>query len=443
MRSGSVLLVNLGAALEDAIASECRRRGLSPVLAAAEAATITAGSDFGLCLIAVRGSSERGYEQVRSLSEKLGTCPIVVLAEGTGPEIPFRLARIRVAEVIALPTSPRDIGARAFAHFAEIGEFAGTAQPVGRSPAMVELVERAGFAARVRSTVLLQGETGVGKGVFAQAIHDWSRWAHEPFVHVECAALSPTLIESELFGHEKGAFTGADGLRRGRCEMARTGTLFLDEIGDLDQGLQSKLLRLLENRTFERVGGSKTLFLRARVIAATSRNLFESVQAGQFRRDLYYRLNVLSLRIPPLRARREDLPELAQAGLQRLSESLGISIPRVGDDFYEHLGDYSWPGNVRELMNVLERLLVERHVTVLEASDLDAVLPPLSPPERSAASDELAQSSEDDEEAAVIVAALIDTGGNISRAARRLDMPRGTLRYKIIKKKLRHLIPRD
>jgi DNA-binding NtrC family response regulator len=246
------------------------------------------------------------------------------------------------------------------------------------------------------------------------------------------------LIESELFGHEKGAFTGAGVLRRGRFELGDDGTVFLDEIGDLEMGLQTKLLRVLQDRRYERVGGSRTLMMRARVIAATSHDLLQAVREGRFRQDLYFRLNVLKFRVPALRERSTDLPLLVQGGLRRLSTALGVPTPRVSEAFCEYLTDYDWPGNVRELMNLLERLLVQRRGALLDVEDLEGILEPVAPSES-----DTAIPPDENDEVALIRAALADTGGNIARASRRLGVPRGTLRYRIEKYGLGALVPKD
>ena len=257
-------------------------------------------------------------------------------------------------------------------------------------------------------------------------------------MHVDCASLSPTLIESELFGHEKGAFTGAASRRKGRFELADGGTIFLDEIGDLHPSLQSKLLRVLEDRTFERVGGTHSLPMRSRVIAATSRDLWSAVQSGAFRQDLFFRLNVLCIKIPSLRERIEDIPILTEWALERLSASSGFPAPRVSDEFYGHLMAYSWPGNVRELMNLVECLIVQRK----EILDVDVLNETLLRGRAVTGSRQLPLAAIEDE-ASLISEALVDTGGVVARAARRLGMPRSSLRYKIRRYRLSHLVPKD
>jgi Nif-specific regulatory protein len=239
-------------------------------------------------------------------------------------------------------------------------------------------------AARSQATVLLLGESGVGKEVAARAVHRWSERADRPFVVVNCAALSPALLESELFGHERGAFTGAVGRKPGRFELADGGTLFLDEVGELAPDLQAKLLRVLQDGEIMRVGGTQTLKTDVRVLAATNRDLSQCVKDGCFRLDLYYRLNVISLTLPPLRERRADIPALAEHFLRRSAREQNRPITKLSDAALECLRSYDWPGNVRELANVIERAVVLCAGTSVELDDLplelqDAVPAPREP----------------------------------------------------------------
>ncbi len=229
---------------------------------------------------------------------------------------------------------------------------------IGNSEALRSVLHRVHQVAPTNATVLLLGETGTGKNQLASAIHRRSRRARHPFLVVNCAALSASLIESELFGHERGAFTGAHAARLGRFELADGGTLFLDEIGDLPLELQPKLLRALQHSELERVGSSRTIRVDVRVIAATNRDLAEAVEARTFRPDLYYRLNVFPISLPALRQRKEDIPLLAQYLLSRLGNRLGRHINVAPAEVLQALCAYDWPGNVRELENVLERAII-------------------------------------------------------------------------------------
>ncbi len=229
---------------------------------------------------------------------------------------------------------------------------------VGRSPALVRVLDSVERVAPTDSTVLIQGETGTGKELVARAIHDRSKRRAGPFVRVNCAALPAGLVESEFFGHEKGAFTGAAGTRRGRFELADGGTIFLDEVGEVAPDVQVKLLRVLQEREFERVGGSTTIRVNVRVIAATNRDLSADVEAQKFRPDLYYRLNVFPITVPPLRERAGDIPLLVNYFVTQLSAAVGKRFDRVEPDSLTRLTRYAWPGNIRELRNVLERAVI-------------------------------------------------------------------------------------
>jgi two-component system response regulator HydG len=248
---------------------------------------------------------------------------------------------------------------------------------IGRSPAMRDLVDTAIRVARSRATVLVTGESGTGKELFARLIHEESPRRARPFVRVNCAALAESLLESELFGHEKGAFTGAHQRREGRFELADGGTIFLDEIGETSLALQAKLLRVLEEREFERVGGAKTLQTDVRCVAATNRDLEQAIRDGEFREDLYYRLQVVNLRIPPLRERRDDVPALALHFLEKYAHENGAAVRGISPAAMDLLRGHHWPGNVRELENTIERAVVldpgeelgPEHVDVSFAAD--------------------------------------------------------------------------
>jgi DNA-binding NtrC family response regulator len=228
----------------------------------------------------------------------------------------------------------------------------------GKNNLMVETVEEAKKAATSRSTVLLLGESGTGKEIFARSIHEWSDRRLKPFVAINCVGLSKELLESELFGHEKGAFTGAQQRKKGKMELANGGSVFLDEVGDIAPELQTKLLRFLQEREFERVGGTEPIAVDLRIIAATNRDVEQAVKNGAFREDLYYRLNVIAISLPPLRERKEDIPLLADYFLKRFSSEAKKNYSEISADAHERLLAYSWPGNVRELANVIERAVV-------------------------------------------------------------------------------------
>jgi DNA-binding NtrC family response regulator len=302
---------------------------------------------------------------------------------------------------------------------------------VAESAVMKEAVDMVRQVAPSRATVLLLGESGTGKELMARAIHQLSPRAAHSMVSVHCAALSPTLLESELFGHEKGAFTGAHEKRIGRFEQAQGGTLFLDEIGEIDATLQVKLLRFLGERTFERVGSNKTLTADARLIAATNKNLQEEVAAGRFREDLYFRLRVVEITLPPLRQRIEDIPLLAQAFLREFSSENNKKVNDFTPDALEAIMNYAWPGNVRELRTAVEHAVVLTRGDRIGVRDLPPSLRAGSPaagPGRWLAQPDLTVA---EAEKQLIIRALKEGGGNRTVAAQKLGLSRRTLHRKL------------
>jgi len=304
---------------------------------------------------------------------------------------------------------------------------------ISKSPAMQAVFDLARAAARSQSTVLVLGESGTGKEVLARAIHLESPRAGGPFVAVSCAALPETLLESELFGHEKGAFTGAVQRRKGKFETAQDGTLFLDEIGDISAKLQLDLLRVLEDRRFNRVGGSESIEVDVRIIAATNRDLRKAVADGKFREDLFYRLNVVPISLVPLRDRREDIPLLVEDLLERLNAEQSRHVEGVAAEAMAHLVAHDWPGNIRELRNVLERALVVATGTMLQTSDFGFVAEP------SVEIDRVGPLSLEEIERRHIGNVLRHTDGNVSQTARILGIDRVTLYNKIKKYHLREV----
>jgi Nif-specific regulatory protein len=305
---------------------------------------------------------------------------------------------------------------------------------IGASSALQEMLELADRVARTNATVLLLGETGTGKEVLARYIHRVSSRTDRPFIAVNCAALTETLLESELFGHEKGAFTGAIGQHVGRFELADEGTLFLDEIGDISASTQVKLLRVLQERSFTRVGGTKTITCDVRVITATNRNLKDAMHKGHFREDLYYRLNVFPIRLPPLRERREDIVPLAEYFAGLACRTLRVSERGIAPETAARLAAYSWPGNIRELANVIERAMLLCDGTTLLPEHLPADIggshaPAAEGPEPAPPG----QASLWASERAMIVQALKENGWNKSKAARALGISRDNLRYRVKK----------
>lgn len=301
-------------------------------------------------------------------------------------------------------------------------------QVIGNSPALESVLEQVERVAPTDSTVLVQGETGTGKELIARAVHNLSSRCGRPFVKLNCAAIPLDLLESELFGHEKGAFTGAIAQKVGRFEMAHKGTLLLDEVGDIPPALQPKLLRVLQEQEFERLGGTHTHQVDVRLVAATNRDLMKMVKRGEFRIDLYYRLNVFPVTLPPLRERREDIPALVAHFVDISSRRMGRQIDQIPAETLSALNSYQWPGNIRELQNMIERAVILSNHGVLpnplpKAETQDAIIPPTITTLR-------------DSERTLILNALESVGwviGGRKGAAAKLGLKRTTLIHKMQK----------
>ncbi|MCL1992823.1 MAG: sigma-54 dependent transcriptional regulator [Spirochaetes bacterium] len=299
---------------------------------------------------------------------------------------------------------------------------------IGKSKRMGEVLDTVARAAPTRASILITGESGVGKELVADALHDFSPRREKPLVKVHCAALSPSLLESELFGHEKGAFTGALSRRKGRFELANGGTLFLDEIGEIDQNIQIKLLRVLQEKQFERVGGEATVEVDVRIVAATNKDLKAEIEKGHFREDLYFRLNVVNVHVPPLRERKDDIPALAAAFLKEFAGENGKAIDGFHEKARLRLYGYEWPGNIRELRNCIENAVVMCRHNIITVEDL--------PPALRSDSDEgwirIALGSSFEEcERVIIRDTLSFCGGNKSKTAQMLNLGRKTLLRKL------------
>jgi len=305
---------------------------------------------------------------------------------------------------------------------------------IARSPKMQEVLATVERVAPTNSTVFLGGESGVGKDLIARALHQHSRRAAGPFIKINCTAIPESLLESELFGYEKGAFTGAVGSKPGKFELADKGTIFLDEIGDMPGSIQAKLLRVLQDREFERLGGTKTLRVDVRVVAATNQDLRAALEQRTFREDLYYRLNVVPINIPPLRERKEEIPYLADFFLDRLAREAGKQLTGITPEAMRLLKDFHWPGNVRELENVIERAVALSTGTSLDAGDIQLDVSPSAPsrPSTTAPFPPQGMTLEQFEDE-IIKEALRRAGGNKSQAARLLGLSRNALRYRLSK----------
>ncbi len=413
--------------LLDILATEGYR--LLEARTAEEALDLLAGESVDLVLSDQRMPGMDGIELTRRI--RAGSNPpevVLMTAYGTIPQA-VEAVRLGAADYITKPLqSPaalrqlirRVLGERA-ERGAEDGEF------LTRDPRTLEMLALADRAAVTDATVLILGESGSGKELLARRIHGLSRRAGGPFIAVNCAAIPENLAESELFGHEKGAFTGAEQRRTGRFEQADGGTLFLDEVGELPEPVQAKLLRALEERTIERVGGDRPIPVDIRLVAATHRNLEAAVSEGSFRQDLYFRLNVVQLRIPPLREREGDLELLVSALLDSVASRLGLAPRPLAPGALERLKAHDWPGNVRELRNVLERALIAGTGDVIGPRDL----PPLAAHEghepREAAAGATTALSLEEREKQAILEALERTGGHREKAAELLGISVRTL----------------
>ena len=376
--------------------------------------------DTQVILISAYGTIETAVEAMRLGARDFITKPFKIT------EIELKVEKIlREDEVDAAPPS-----VKTWMH-PSVQRMVGTSR---HTKNLLKAIEK---IAPSRSSVMITGPTGVGKELVARAIHDASPRRDRPFVALNCAALAPGVLESELFGHEKGAFTGATERKIGRFEKADTGTLFLDEVGEIDGNIQVKLLRVLQDGEFERVGGNQTIKVDVRVVAATNRDLSQAIQEGRFREDFYYRLNVFSLNVAPLRERRDDIPALIDHFLRKFSMEMGKDITGVDDDVIGFFLRYPWPGNVRELENVLERAMVLVEGNTITRDELPQELlfaqeEPEPEPQPAEPEGSLVERT-DRMEAELIRGALERFHWNKTKAAQHLGIKRTTLQYKIKK----------
>ena len=439
MPTARVLVVDDDPAIRKIIADRMRAQGHDVEMAVDGEAALAAVTTFepDLVLLDMKMPKKDGFEVLEAL-RRVESPPAVVMITAHGNiERAVRAIQLGAADFIAKPFEASHLD-----HLvSRVLEAVGLRQRVreletqlsgrhtlvrGSSRAMKEALGLAGRAAASNATVLLLGESGTGKEVMARHIHQQSPRGEGAFVAVNCATLSGDLLESELFGHEKGAFTGAHKSKLGSIELAEGGTLFLDEIGELGTAVQSKLLRVLQERQFQRVGGTRTLDADIRIVAATNRDLRQEVEAGSFREDLYYRLNVVSIRLPALRDRAEDLQPLAEHALARYSQELGRADLVITPEVWELLRAYSWPGNIRELNNVIERAVVLAPEGAIDVDDLPEELREIATVEAAAAPATVVPSQGEirpyrdavvDAKRAIIRRALEETGGHQTKAA--------------------------
>jgi two-component system, NtrC family, response regulator AtoC len=382
--------------------------------------------DVPVVMITAHGSVENAVEAV-----KLGAFDYL--------EKPFEQEQIRQVVAKAISTYALSRKDARPEEPSERGRF----RLVGQSPAIRQIYGVVEKVANTPSTVLISGESGTGKELIARALHENSTRHAGPFIKINCAAIPKTLMESELFGYDKGAFTGAVGAKPGRFELAHGGTLFLDEIGEIPVEMQVKLLRVLQESEFERVGGIKTIKVDVRLVTATNRDLLEEIAAGNFREDLFYRLNVVPIQIPPLRERREDIPLLAEHFIAKFNERLKKQIVSISPEAVAELVGYNWPGNIRELENLMERTILFCEGPEIGVSDLPPEIVGAAPTPASAAAGEgeprpaagslkeAVRAETERVERELIQRALDATGGNVTQAARKLKISRKSLQTKM------------
>ena len=366
-----IIVLEDDAILRNNLAQTLRRRryDVAAVSTIAEAQEYLAADNFDLIILDVRLPDGDGTDLLKALQQRPQR-PLVVITTGFGSvESAVECMKNGAFDYLIKPFSTEQIEvvlrkAEEFTQLLKVNRFLSQEtdeaeqELLGNSPAMQELRQLIRKVARTQATVLIQGESGTGKELVARAIYRESPRAHGPFIKVNCAAIPENLIESEFFGHEKGAFTGAINKREGRFELAHGGTILLDEISEISPSVQAKLLRVLQEREFERVGGTRTIKVDVRVIATTNRNLEQSVERKEFRQDLFFRLNVVPIHLPPLRERRSDIVPLAEEFMRRFSRKHGVHIKGFSDAALAALQAHDWPGNVRELQNVVERAVI-------------------------------------------------------------------------------------
>jgi len=413
-----------------------------------EAALSRLGEEtYDLLIIDVRMPETSGLEVTRIAHEKYPALPIIVMTAFGSIETAVEAIHEGAFDFISKPmnlaelkkTVSRALSQRALQRRTETnngGDDKNSEQLgkiIGKSSAMLEVYKTVARVAPTKSTVLVLGESGTGKELIAQAIHQHSPRANRPFVAVDCGALTETILESELFGHVRGAFTGALADKKGVFEEAQGGTCFLDEIGGISSNLQARLLRVLQEHEIRRVGGKDWVKVDVRVVAATNHNLAEAVSKGEFRQDLYYRLDVVAIHLPPLRERADDIPLLARHFLQRYSQESGKSISAISDKAMELLCSYSWPGNIRELENAIEQAVALSYQSILTPDDFPEAVrnPAAAQPFENGSQNEqflfLDTPSLDEVKKRYVLHVLQHNQGNVSRSARVLNIDRRSL----------------
>jgi DNA-binding NtrC family response regulator len=443
MMKGRILVVDDEANARNALAEILKEEGYSVDTAADGFKALARAEELGpeLVLTDLKMPGMDGVKLLDKLREGTPDLPVVVMTAFGAVDTAVAAMRAGAADYLTKPLNTDELllvvqrsleAARlrreAAGLRAELAERYRFENIIGAAPQMQQVFKTVAQVAPSRATILLSGESGTGKELVAAAIHQRSPRARGPFVKLHCAALAESLLESELFGHERGAFTGADRRREGRFEQANGGTLFLDEVGEIPLATQVKLLRVLQEHEFERVGGNQSLHVDVRLIAATNRDLKAMVGAGAFREDLFYRLNVINLRLPALRERASDIPALARHFLERYAAENGKPVTRITDLALGRLRAYPWPGNVRELENVIERAVV---LAEGDAIDADHLPPDLAAADRSSDVPVIPGSSMEHIERYAITRTLEACGGSTARAAEMLGISVRKIQYKL------------
>jgi two-component system response regulator HydG len=400
---------------------------------------------FDLVLMDVRMTGISGIEALKEIKTRQSDLPVLIMTAYSDVKTAVEAIKSGAYDYLTKPLDFDDLRQgmeRALDHAAlryenkalqeTLAASLDSGGIISQSPAMQRVMRSLAAIAPSEATVLITGESGTGKELIAKAIHNNSRRRKEPFITVNCAALTESLLESELFGQERGAFTGAEGRRKGRFQSADKGTIFLDEIGEISAAMQSRLLRVIQEREIQPVGSDQTIKVDVRILGATHRDLAREVEQGRFRQDLFYRLNVVALHLPPLRERQEDIPLLAGHFLKKFAQRNHKEVKSFSQAAMRRLNTHAWPGNVRELENAVERAVVLLAGDCVEERDLPPALLP-GPAEPAAPSGLLLGATLEEMERQAIMAALEAAGGNKSEAARRLGITRKTLHVKLRK----------
>lgn len=439
-KASRVLVVDDESDIRELLTITLERMGLVSLEAAtvAQAKSVLLDNTVDLCLTDMRLPDGNGIELVKFMQTEFAHVPVAVITAHGNVETAVEALKAGAFDFVSKPLDLGDLRALITAALRTVGTTAPSTvrnrRLIGSSPAIVAMREQIGRVARSQAPVYISGESGTGKELVARMIHDRGGRSAGPFVPVNCGAISPDLIESELFGHRKGAFTGAHTDRIGLFEAADGGTLFLDEVADLPIPMQVKLLRAIQEKAVRPVGAAGEVPVDARILSATHKSLADMVSNGQFRQDLFYRINVIQLEVPPLRERRDDIHSFADHFVSRIAADLGQTTPQISDEARAKLFAYDYPGNVRELENILERAVALSDGRRIAVDDLGM----LGAPVRETSSKwSLAGRTLDeflaDAEVAAIESALEQAEGNKSRAARDLGLKLGALRYRMQK----------